>query len=70
MVLALESSMEFLTVTKEATEARHVAVVSLYRGPERPLCETTRPLCEAVKVKPWGLGDPKMLEMTEPWDSC
>ena len=39
-----------------------MAGVSLHGGPERSLCE-------AVKVKPRLLGAPKILEMTELWDT-
>jgi hypothetical protein len=43
-------------------EARHVSRVSLYGGLELPLCEV-------MNVKLDCLGDPKMLEMAEPWDT-
>jgi len=37
------------------------------------MCQRWRPgeyVCEAVKVKPGCLGDPKMLEMPELWAAC
>lgn len=44
---------------REAPEARHVAGEGLPGDPERPLNE-------AVNY----VGDPKVLEMSRPWDGC
>ena len=45
-----------LSMTKESHRGQAYAK-------DVPACSPERPLCEAVKVKPDGLGDPKMLEI-------
>lgn len=63
MILALESRIKFPSATEKAVEAMNMLGVSLHESPAKPSYEV-------VKVKLGGLGDPIILEMPEPWDTC